>query len=141
MINEMAEKFAAEAEEWIDTPYHHRAWIKHQGCDCGGLLKGVAQTAGLVENVILPQYGEGEDNLERLVDVLAQYSDQVERSPQRGDVIVFSNEIGMPGHAGIMTGSDRFVHAINEPIMKVKSSTLRDPRFGEAIHSVWEVRP
>lgn len=32
----------AEAREWIDTPYHHQAGIKGVGCDCIGLVAGVA---------------------------------------------------------------------------------------------------
>jgi hypothetical protein len=31
----------AEARSWIGTPYHHQASVKHVGCDCLGLVRGV----------------------------------------------------------------------------------------------------
>jgi len=29
------------AREWIGTPYHHQASVRHVGCDCLGLIRGV----------------------------------------------------------------------------------------------------
>lgn len=31
----------AEARDWIGTPYRHQASVKHAGCDCLGLIRGV----------------------------------------------------------------------------------------------------
>jgi NlpC/P60 family putative phage cell wall peptidase len=31
----------SEARDWIGTRYHHQASVKHVGCDCLGLVRGV----------------------------------------------------------------------------------------------------
>lgn len=31
----------AEARSWIGTPYRHQASVRHHGCDCLGLVRGV----------------------------------------------------------------------------------------------------
>ena len=36
------------AQEWAGTPYHHRARIKGVGVDCGQLVAGVFEEAGLI---------------------------------------------------------------------------------------------
>ena len=39
----------AEARTWIGTPFHHQASLKGIGCDCIGLVVGVARALGLPE--------------------------------------------------------------------------------------------
>lgn len=38
----------AEALTWLETPWHHRACIKHVGVDCVRLPEGIAKTLGLI---------------------------------------------------------------------------------------------
>lgn len=37
------------AREWIGTRFHHQASVKGAGCDCIGLIRGVARELGLVD--------------------------------------------------------------------------------------------
>jgi NlpC/P60 family putative phage cell wall peptidase len=37
----------AEAREWLGTPWKHQASLKGVGCDCIGLIRGVARAVGL----------------------------------------------------------------------------------------------
>ena len=36
-----------QARTWMDTPFHHQARLKNVGCDCLGLVMGVAKELGL----------------------------------------------------------------------------------------------
>jgi len=36
-----------EARSWVGTPYHHQGRLKGIGCDCVGLVIGVAQRFGI----------------------------------------------------------------------------------------------
>lgn len=39
---------AAEARRWIGTPFHHQGHLRGVGCDCAGLVGGVAIALGLL---------------------------------------------------------------------------------------------
>lgn len=38
-----------EARSWLGTRFHHQGRLKSVGCDCAGLVVGVAQALGLSE--------------------------------------------------------------------------------------------
>ncbi len=40
---------AAEARTWLGTPWQHQARLKGVGCDCVGLVIGVARDLGVVD--------------------------------------------------------------------------------------------
>ena len=42
------------AETWIGTPFAHQARIKHVGCDCLGLIMGIANELSLKAKSGLP---------------------------------------------------------------------------------------
>lgn len=37
-----------EARRWVGTPYRHQAAVLHVGCDCIGLVRGVAARLGVL---------------------------------------------------------------------------------------------
>lgn len=39
----------AEARRWLGTPFHHQASLQGVGCDCIGLIAGVAAALGMPE--------------------------------------------------------------------------------------------
>ncbi len=41
------ETLVAVARGWVGTPFHHQAAVKGVGCDCIGLIRGVAAELGL----------------------------------------------------------------------------------------------
>lgn len=48
MVQVTREQVAAEAVRWVGTPYHHQGRTRSVGCDCGGLVGGVAVALGIV---------------------------------------------------------------------------------------------
>lgn len=41
------ERLVAAARGWLGTPFHHQASVRQVGCDCVGLIRGVALELGL----------------------------------------------------------------------------------------------
>lgn len=39
---------ATQARSWLETPFHHQGRTRGVGCDCGGLVGGVAVALGIV---------------------------------------------------------------------------------------------
>jgi cell wall-associated NlpC family hydrolase len=55
-IKEQKQAVLAEAKLWLDTPFHHGARLKSIGTDCGQLLLGVYENAGIIPHVETPFY-------------------------------------------------------------------------------------
>lgn len=47
-IESLRAAVVAEARSWVNTPFHHQAALKGVGCDCGGLVRGVGEAAGVM---------------------------------------------------------------------------------------------
>ena len=43
------DRVAAEAREWVGTPFKWGQSVKGEGCDCKGLIAGVARELGRAE--------------------------------------------------------------------------------------------
>ena len=106
-------EIAAAAREWIGTPFHWEASVKGVGCDCRGLLAGVARDCGR------PEANEIEARVvgySRRIDEAALVAglDRLFRSrkgePKAGDVLAFRIRDKVQ-HLGIMVTGGRFVHA------------------------------
>lgn len=101
----------AEARAWIGTPVQWQASVKGVGCDCKGLVWGVARALSLPEGETLHAKMAA---YPRLVPVnllrqgLAATFERV-REPRPGDVLLM-NWKGHPVHLGVFTG-DGVVHA------------------------------
>lgn len=117
------EQVVAEARSWVGTPYLHQAHIKGEGCDCGGLIGGVAMALGLARNdfwsgAFAPFSGYGREpahgSLLRVLDTFMTAVDPMQVGS--GDVVVmrFRRE---PQHLGIVVpytlGGHAIVHALN----------------------------
>lgn len=102
----------AAARTWIDTPFHDQARVKGVGCDCIGLIRGVASELGIEF--------EGPHNYSRVpnpsllwsaisdnADLVAQVGLD-ERKP--GDVLLFKVRRD-PQHFAFMSGEDTMIHA------------------------------
>ncbi len=108
-------RVVAAARSWIGTPYVHQASAKGAGCDCLGLVRGVWREVLGTEPVIPPAYSmdwsepQGE---ERLWQAAVAHLRPCARAMAPGDVILFRMRAGaVAKHLGILTASDRFVHA------------------------------
>lgn len=105
------------ARRWVGTPYLHQASRLGVGCDCLGLVRGVWRDVVGDEVETVPPYSRdwGEVGArEVLVDALSRTMVQIDITGiASGVVVVFRMRRGsIAKHAGILTGSARFVHAI-----------------------------
>ena len=97
-----------ETRRWIGTPWHHQASVRGIGCDCIGLVVGVAAAVGVREaefwraDVKYRAYGPL-PLPDKLLAACSEYLDSIPvSSARRGDVLLmtFMKE---PMHFGILT--------------------------------------
>lgn len=106
----------AEARSWLGTPYRHQASVKHVGCDCLGLVRGVYEAlVGTVSNAphaYSPHWaetGQGEILLAACASHLMQREGE---GFAPGDVLVFRWALAFPAkHMAIVSESNRMIHA------------------------------
>lgn len=112
---------AAEARRWLATPFAHQGRTLGIGCDCGGLVGGVAVALGIVSptwwrDTFDPSFGgysrqPANGTLQRVCESFMAPTDQ----PDVGDVLLmrFASE---PQHLGIVVpyvwGGLAMVHAM-----------------------------
>lgn len=105
------------ARQWLGTPFHWEASVRGVGCDCRGLLTGVARDLGRPEARAIEANVVG---YSRRIDsdlLMAGLGRVFERArldiwPNAGDILAF--RIGRQDrvqHLGIMGDADRFIHA------------------------------
>jgi len=104
------------ARGWLGTPYQHQASLKHVGCDCLGLIRGVWRERFGAEPETPPAYSPdwAEAGLEEslahggrrhLIEVQPHLFDE-------GDVLLFRWKAHLPAkHAGFATGRRSMIHA------------------------------
>lgn len=133
-------QIAAEAENWIGVPFKWQGRVK-AGCDCKGLIAGVASVCGRTEGETLQaragDYGALVD-AQRLLSGLAEIFDQVtDIGP--GDILVLRIG-GKPQHLAIAAPKEgkptRAIQALHTGPQKVIVG--RVPR--DMIHSIWRWR-
>lgn len=131
------DELVAEARSWIDTPFLWQASVKGRGCDCRGLVLGVARELDLPEaKDLLTQRANyrrnfaGEIMLAGLEQALIRT-----RNPAPGDVVTF--RVGTtpgPRHLAILTPDRRMVHCYGAGPMRVVEVPIGRSR---PIHSYW----
>lgn len=129
---------AAEAERWIDTPFHWQGRIRGAGCDCKGLIAGVAAACGRPEaasvEALAGDYGERIDG-GRLRRGLARLFDRV-GAPEAGDILLVRVS-GKPQHLAIAAPDGgqtlRTIEALARGPMRVSAFRRR----ADEIDSVW----
>jgi cell wall-associated NlpC family hydrolase len=116
----------AEARRWIGTPFHHQARERDVGCDCGGLVGGIAVALRLLpsdwwQRVFDPQFGgySRQPSQDRLRGICLLFLDRIARdAAQPGDVVLI--DFGLePQHLGVLAdyrhGGISIVHAMVRP--------------------------
>lgn len=143
---------AAEARTWCGTPFIWQQSLKHVGCDCKGLVRGVAAELGFPEAQSLYALKADYRNdrpipsallRQGLAEVLEPVPfDQlaVERwihaRPDQADYgripdvftigsVLLGKVFGKATHLGIYVGDGRVVHAQIEPNDRVKDASLK----------------
>ena len=137
----IGQRIAGEAETWIGTPFHWQGRVK-AGCDCKGLVAGVAiacgRDEGLSVQALAGDYGEKVDS-DRLVRGLASLFRRVD-DMQAGDVLLLKVG-GKPQHLAIYapkgpSGGLRVIEAMHKGPMQVRPYRRR----ADEVHSVWRWR-
>ncbi|MEW6451153.1 MAG: NlpC/P60 family protein [Pseudomonadota bacterium] len=106
----------SEARSWIGTPYRHQASLKHVGCDCLGLVRGVWRALLGDEPEIAPPYSRDwaeASGEEALANAARKHLIEIDPAAfQPGDVLLFRYAQCYPAkHAAIVTSTAMMVHA------------------------------
>lgn len=129
------------AREWIGTPFHHQACVKHVGSDCAMLIVGVGVELGLMP--MLPDelrvYGRV-PKPDRMRAIIEMYLDPVIGDPQPGDILYMGWRIGRPMHMGFLTDlhGRGILHAFSDA-GKVVETALPES-YERMIDSWWQYR-
>lgn len=131
---------AAEAENWLGVPFKWQGRVK-AGCDCKGLIAGVAKACGRPEAESIEALAGGyglKVPVAQLKGGLGRLFDRVsDRRP--GDVLLLK-EHGKPQHLAIAAPKDgqpsRTIQALHKGPQKVVA--FRVPR--DAVDSIWRWR-
>lgn len=138
------ERVAAEAREWIGTPFVWGQSVKGVGTDCKGLIRGVARELGLEEaECFYAQFASYRPDRpvpsSLLVEGMGEVFDRASE-PTPGDVLLLKVH-GSAAHLAIVTDEDRAVHAhgagLNE---RVKETRLAVLLRTFPLHSVWRFK-
>lgn len=130
----------AEARSWIGTPHVWQASAKGVGCDCKGLVWGVARELDLPEaasvHARICDYGRAVP-VDKLLAGLAETMDR-RMKPEPGDVLLL--RIGQkPQHLAILTDEAHMVHTYAngpERVIEVAMGKI----WWRALHSAWRFR-
>ncbi len=124
-----------EIHDWIGTPFHHQARRKGVGCDCIGLIIGVATALGIKVDDYRAYPVIGDPVM--LIKKLREHADEV--SPEQmkpGDIIVFKLQ-KRPVHAAFYVG-DGIVHTYYSARKVVKHDL--SPKWANRIYKVFRMR-
>ena len=134
------------AKTWLGTPFHWEASLKGVGCDCRGLLTGIARDLGRPEaetieaNVV--GYGKGRIREGELLAGLDRvFVRRPEGSaPEPGDVLAFRIKRRVQ-HLALAIGDGRLIHARSGDPAQVAYGRI-DGLEDQAIHlaGVWAWR-
>lgn len=136
----IGQQIAAEAETWIGTPFKWQGRVK-AGCDCKGLIAGVAEACGRAEGQSLQALAGNYDirvDSMKLLFGLRELFDQV-TDIQAGDVLAILIG-GKVQHLAIAAPTEkaqsRTIQAFHTGPRKVVA--VRQPRA--TVHSIWRWR-
>lgn len=125
----------AEAIRWIDTPGHRQASLRGVGCDCKGLIVGVARELGMPEasslHARMIDYGPVIDEARLRAGLEATLIQAAE--PDIGDVMLCIIG-GKAQHLAFFVSGGRMIHCFDTPPHRVRRVPIGRSR---AIDSFW----
>ena len=110
------EQVIAAARGWLGTPYHDQASVRGVGCDCLGLVRGIWRELYGPEPMPIPPYSRDWGEIAPR-EVLAEAARRVMLELPTANLVpaalmLFRMRAGaVAKHCGIVTASDRFLHA------------------------------
>jgi cell wall-associated NlpC family hydrolase len=136
----IGEQVWAEALTWRGTPFHWQASVKGVGCDCKGLISGVARELLRPEAASIPA---NISDYHRRVPVLvlkaglAQLFDRAS-APERGDILLL-RFAGQPQHLAIFGGAS-VIHTYNAGPKQVVEQSFSVVARAWPVDSIWRWR-
>jgi NlpC/P60 family putative phage cell wall peptidase len=136
------------AREWLGTPFHWEASVKGVGCDCRGLLAGVARELGRPEAAAIEAnlvgYSRRIDEVALLAG-LDRLFDPRSAAPELGDVLAFRIPVlrsRKVQHLGLYAGNDRVIHAYSrDPAQVIESPIAGMAAQAIELAGVWRWKP
>jgi len=129
----------AEAEAWMGTPWVHQQAVREVGCDCVGLVVGVARACGLAiaDCSLWRGYHKQPDGRTLVAHLGRNFERVAEAGALPGDVMLF--RIGAaPQHLAILGPGEIMIHAY-APARRVVAHRL-DTDWRGRLLSVWRFR-
>jgi len=122
MNNNKALAVIDEARSWVGTPFHHQAALKGVGCDCAGLVRGVAEACDLAPGFLQRWRGHSNygrvPNPRRMERTLRAFLLPVPLAEMRvGDVLWMQWRRDLPMHLGLLAAHEgrlTLIHALED---------------------------
>lgn len=132
-----------EAREWVGTPFVWQAAQKGRGCDCKGLVCGIARELKFPEantfHAAISDYPADKPvPSDLLKEGMAAIFDRVEEM-RPGDILLCKHG-GSPSHLAIYTGNQRAIHTQISSKAWTKDTALRALLFKYPLDSIWRWR-
>lgn len=133
------------SRQWLGTRWHHQASVKGVGCDCIGLVAGVARSLGLqggeefANDPAVKGYGR-EPDVEMLLAACNRYLIPIDlRAALMGDIYLM-NFNGQPRHFAIISRRypDQLVHAYAQARKVVENGM--NAVWQARLHSAWSYK-
>jgi len=132
----IGERIVAAARTWAGTPFRHAERQKGRGCDCVGLVLGVAHELSLTD-WDFRNYSRSVDGdvLRRYIE---QFCDRIDGLPEQGDLLLLAIH-GHPQHLAVYCGEGRMIHAHESAGMVVEHRF--DAFWQRRLRGVYRWRP
>lgn len=129
------------ARAWVGTPFHWGGSVRGTGCDCKGLIAGVARDLGRIEansfEALFIGYGN-RSNPDMLQTGMARLFDPV--SEKRPGDLMLLNINGKPLHLAIYIGDGRMIHTYSKSARPEVKNVPMGTYWSEKVHSIWRWR-
>ncbi len=117
LTTEQRANIVRAAREWLGTPYHHHARVKHAGADCAMFPLAVYQECGVLPREYMPPHYSVQWHLHRSEELylneLEKFVVEIDSSPQPADFVVFQvrTDVFSWGDRGGMANRDSRLHS------------------------------
>ena len=143
LTTEQRNNIVCAAKDWLGTPYHHHARVKHAGADCAMFPLAVYQECGVLPREYRPPQYSVQWHLHRSEELylneIKKFVEETEGPPQPADFVVF--RFGRTySHGAIVVEWPIVIHAYI-PHGVLLSDALRDGELMGREHKCFELRP
>ena len=143
LTTEQRTNIVRAAKEWLGTPYHHHARIKHAGADCAMFPLAVYQECGVLPLEYTPPHYSVQWHLHRSEELylneIEKFVVETDSSPQPADFVVF--RFGRTySHGAIVVEWPIVIHAYI-PHGVLLSDALREGELLGRERKCFELRP